>query len=335
MADPTRGDAERLKFVIDTQRLINTTGLDTEGIMKLIAERGQEITGADGAVVELAEDGEMVHHAVSGLAAGSLGGRLPMERSLSGLCARQNIPLICTDAEDDPRVDRDACRRLGVHSMAVVPLVHRSAPIGSLKVVSTQAGHFTNADCGVLELMAGFIAGSLSNSFTFEIEAHKALHDTLTGLPNRTLLRDRLTGALHKTRRHGGTFGVFYVNLDRFKTVNDSLGRDVGDAVLRTLARTLNRGLRSGDTLARLSGDEFVLVCDLADPSSESLIRDRLLAAVGEVRDDLSLEECGFGASIGVLWSSGAEPTAEDVLRGAETAMRSVKRRNRFLSAHS
>ena len=124
--------------------------------------------------------------------------------------------------------------------------------------------------------MAGFIAGSLSNSFTLELEAHRALHDELTGLPNRMLLMDRLEHQLYEVRRYGKTFGVLFIDLDGFKSVNDTLGHDVGDAVLRAVARELLATLRAGDTLARLGGDEFVLVCPHGDQPPEELFRERI-----------------------------------------------------------
>ena len=124
-------------------------------------------TDADGGVVELVEGDEMVAGAVSGAAAGSLGVRLSRAASLSGLCVRQGVPLMSEDTETDPRVDREACRRLGVRSMIAVPLIHRGYAVGVLKVVSSQDSHFKDSDQTILELMGGFITGlARCNSFT-------------------------------------------------------------------------------------------------------------------------------------------------------------------------
>jgi diguanylate cyclase (GGDEF)-like protein len=314
-------EVDRLHFVIETQRLINATTLDTEGVMQVVTDRAQAATNADGGVVELAEGDEMVYRAVSGNAAGSLGVRLSMADSLSGLCVRQGVPLLCEDAETDPRVDREACRRVGVRSMIVVPLIHRGSAVGVLKVMSSRTGHFGGSDKEILELMAGFIAASLSNSFTFELEAHRALHDPLTGLPNRTLLLDRLEHQVSETRRYGGTFGLFFMDLDGFKEVNDRLGHDVGDAVLRAVARELLPTLRDSDTLARLGGDEFVLLCDHGVPLSEEHIRKRIDLAVSAVVEELKLDRSRFGASVGVVWSTGGSTTPAELLKEADAAM--------------
>ena len=319
-------EIERLHFVIETQRLINATTFDTEGVMHVVTERAQAVTKADGGVVELTEGDEMVYTAVSGVATGLLGVRLPRASSLSGLCVRQRVPLICEDTETDPRVDREACRRMGVRSMIVVPVVHRGYVVGVLKVISSRASHFANSDQAILELMSGFIAASLTNSFTLEMEAHRALHDALTGLPNRTLLTDRLEHQLYEVRRYGGTFGVLFIDLDGFKSVNDSLGREVGDAVLRAVARELLATLRKGDTLARFGGDEFVLVCPHSDQLSEALFRQRIASSIERVTKAIGLDPSWFGASVGALWSTGAEKTAADLLKAADGAMERARR---------
>jgi diguanylate cyclase (GGDEF)-like protein len=317
---------ERLQFVIETQRLINATTFDTEGVMHVVTERAQAVTGADGGVVELTEGDEMVFSAVSGVASGSLGVRLARASSLSGLCVRQGVPLICDDTETDPRVDREACRRIGVRSLIVVPLVHRGYVVGVLEVVSGQAAHFADSDQAILELMGGFIAASLTNSFTLEMEAHRALHDALTGLPNRTLLTDRLEHQLYEVRRYGGTFGVLFIDLDGFKSVNDTLGREVGDAVLRAVARELLSTLRKGDTLARFGGDEFVLVCPHSDQSNECQFRERIASSIDQVIEAIGLDPSWFGASVGALWSTGEEKTAADLVKAAAASMVQARR---------
>src|SRR5205823_10905589 len=93
--------------------------------------------------------------------------------------------------------------------------------------------------------------------------AHRALHDPLTGLPNRALFGDRLALALRRRVRRGtGTVAVFFLDVDRFKLVNDSLGHDVGDALLLEVAARLEAAVRPADTVARLAGDEFTVLCE-------------------------------------------------------------------------
>ena len=109
--------------------------------------------------------------------------------------------------------------------------------------------------------------------------AHKALHDPLTGLPNRRLLMDRLGHALQS--RRGFETSVLFVDIDDFKTVNDRFGHDVGDHVLKVFAERLVQAVRPGDTVARLSGDEFVVVIeDSSDENTPDRVATRLLEAL-------------------------------------------------------
>ncbi|WP_432524055.1 EAL domain-containing protein [Kineococcus sp. SYSU DK006] len=162
---------------------------------------------------------------------------------------------------------------------------------------------------------------------------HQALHDALTGLPNRTLLHDRLEHALAAAGRGGQRVGVFFADLDGFKAVNDSAGHAAGDELLREVAARFSACLRPGDTLARLGGDEFAVICPgLSDEAGLRVIADRLLAAL---REPVLLASGTFsiGVSIGMsLAPAGADP--ELVLGQADGAMYDAKRagRNR---AHS
>lgn len=157
-----------LQAVVETQALINETGLSLADVMRIVAERTQALTAATGAVVELAEGDDMVYRAATGSASGALGLRLRRAASLSGLCVATGQVLRCEDTEVDPRVDRDACRRVRARSMVVVPLTHRGATVGVLKVLSAAPGHFDDRDVHALQLMGGFIAASLSNARRYE-----------------------------------------------------------------------------------------------------------------------------------------------------------------------
>src|SRR4029077_15005825 len=111
--------------------------------------------------------------------------------------------------------------------------------------------------------------------------SHRALHDALTGLPNRVLLLDRLEAALARIRRYQSFLAVLYLDLDRFKTVNDNLGHEVGDRLLQVVAQRLQETLRPSDSVALLGGDEFAAILpDLGDLREAMHIAERLLAAV-------------------------------------------------------
>jgi diguanylate cyclase (GGDEF)-like protein len=152
-----------------------------------------------------------------------------------------------------------------------------------------------------------------------------ATHDPLTGLPNRFLLGDRLRMAIANAQRHGLSLAVILLDLDNFKTVNDTLGHTVGDELLRSFAATVGRCLRTNDTVARLGGDEFVVVLsDLKSPDEASLVVDRILAAL---REPFHIEshELYPTASFGISIYPNDGESVETLLRTADTAMYSVK----------
>jgi diguanylate cyclase (GGDEF)-like protein len=159
---------------------------------------------------------------------------------------------------------------------------------------------------------------------------HLAMHDMLTGLPNRALFMDRLESAHHRAQRHGGMFALVYVDVDRFKAVNDTWGHGAGDAVLIELATRLRGALRENDTVARLGGDEFALVLEELDDINDAhrlmeRVSESLLAPMHYQRDGEQLT-LSIGASIGLAAypADGAEVDA--LLHAADQAMYLTKR---------
>jgi diguanylate cyclase (GGDEF)-like protein/PAS domain S-box-containing protein len=152
---------------------------------------------------------------------------------------------------------------------------------------------------------------------------HQALHDALTGLPNRVLLSDRLHTAVARARRHGTTISVLFVDLDNFKLVNDTLGHGAGDSLLQGVAARLSVAVRDHDTVARLGGDEFAIVVEHAEhgPGADE-VAERILAALEEPID-VDGTQVPVTASLGV--ASGTPDVPEDLLRDADLAMYHAK----------
>jgi diguanylate cyclase (GGDEF)-like protein len=316
-----------LHYLIETQRFLNAGSLEPDRVTSVVIERAMSLTNASGGSVEVAEDDAMVYQAVSGAADGSEGARVDVANSISGQCSRMGMRLICRDTETDSRLDREAYGLLGIRSLAVAPIVHGGECIGVLKVVSDQPDHFSDTDADVLELMAGFVAAALSTGSTLESEAHRALQDPLTGLPNRMILMDRLQQAVYDARRYARPFGLFVIESDGFEAVNAGLGRDATEALVRAISTGLNSTVRSGDTLARIEDDQFVVLCINAERSVvEWRIRDRVKTVFESVTKEIGLDGVELTASIGVVWSSGSDASAESLLTAASTAAFRTKR---------
>ncbi len=161
---------------------------------------------------------------------------------------------------------------------------------------------------------------------------YQATHDMLTGLPNRTLFLDRLTHALQRAERHKGKLAVMFVDLDKFKNVNDALGHSVGDELLRQVAGTLRQCVREFDTVARLGGDEFVLLLDypLAD-ATPAMVAERIGCRLGQPVE-LAGQQHVVTSSIGISVFPADGARAEALLRQADIAMYRAKEsgRNRY-----
>jgi diguanylate cyclase (GGDEF)-like protein len=158
---------------------------------------------------------------------------------------------------------------------------------------------------------------------------HVAMHDALTGLPNRLLLADRLTQAVAQAEQKGSRFALMMVDLDRFKAVNDSLGHHAGDSLLRQVAQRLQAVLRRTDTLARLGGDEFVLIInDITGPQDVESVICKMLDDIGQPITLASLE-VHTSPSIGISLYPDDGRDAETLLKHADAAMYHAKKMGR------
>jgi diguanylate cyclase (GGDEF)-like protein len=182
-------------------------------------------------------------------------------------------------------------------------------------------------------LIKGRVDGpAISRSITYAVErkaqeielSHQAMHDALTGLPNRTLFLDRLNHAVMRAKRHETLIGVMFLDLDGFKPVNDTHGHEVGDKLLVALAGRLQDGLRGSDTAARFGGDEFMILCeDVSGEQDVVNIAKRILESVSEPFV-IGGNRLSLGASMGIVISNGEDP-ADTLIRNADAAMYRAK----------
>lgn len=158
---------------------------------------------------------------------------------------------------------------------------------------------------------------------------HMANHDALTGLPNRTLLIDRIEQAMVHAHRSGTKLAVLFLDLDRFKNVNDSLGHAVGDQLLQAVSARLSACLREGDTAARLGGDEFIIsLPDVHDASEVTGVLERIQAALSKPFS-VSGHQLPAEASIGIALYPDDAASVQTLMRNADTAMYHAKESGR------
>jgi diguanylate cyclase (GGDEF)-like protein len=221
----------------------------------------------------------------------------------------------------------------GLAAVFTFPLRHGDRPLGALDLYRDSTGQLTDRSLVVAHTLADVVAAYLLNAqartdlqASSERSREAALHDALTGLPNRVLLMERIEHSLLRSQRSGRMPAVFFVDLDRFKAVNDTYGHRVGDELLIAVAERLTDLFRADDTLARLSGDEFVVLCeDVGTVENAGIIKERVVAALG-LPFVLSETKVDIAASVGVAFARGAEVAAEQLLHDADLAMYRVKR---------
>lgn len=273
----------QLLQIIHIQTEIAQLGLDLGGMMSLLVQRMPALIGADGAAIELAEGEDMVYQSASGIAQGQIGLRLKRANSLSGLCVKTGQAQRCDDSDLDPRVDREACRRMGLRSMIVIPLRHRGETIGVLKAMSAQPAKFLDSDMVLLGLMSDLAGAAIyfATQYSHDNLFNLATHDGLTNLANRSLFMDRLRNAITRSARDLQQIAVLVIDMDGLKGINDTYGHRTGDAILQEFGRRLMTAARLSDTVARLGGDEFAVVLMPVDaPDGVDAAVQRFLAAI-------------------------------------------------------
>ncbi|MEA2497632.1 MAG: hypothetical protein QOH26_37 [Actinomycetota bacterium] len=191
---------------------------------------------------------------------------------------------------------------------------------------------FKPFDPEVLRSKVGVFIDLYNLKFKAELMAHRALHDTLTGLPNRALFRDRLEMALKRIRRRASKVAVLFLDLDGFKLVNDGLGHEAGDQLLTQVAKRLTKVLRPSDSVARFAGDEFTILSEgILNDQDVVDIADRISKALAEPYV-LGRDEVSISASIGIAIADGPEDSPDALLRDADAAMYRAKEGGRARS---
>ena len=250
-------------------------------------------------------------------------------QGLAGHAWQTGEPIWSGDISTDPRAIRRFASDFGMHGSFVLPLLSAGKTLG---VVAFASRVVREPDARLLEA-AGVISSQVGQ-FLIRKQAEEAVrfvatHDALTKLPNRVMFAQRLEHALSQAARHGRRLAVLFIDLDRFKVINDTMGHDVGDAVLREVARRLIESLRASDSVARLGGDEFVVLLEeLSDPMYVTSVANKLTQAIAQPVT-LGGREYHVTASIGASTYPDDASDAQSLLKNADIAMYRAKEQGR------
>jgi diguanylate cyclase (GGDEF)-like protein len=244
----------------------------------------------------------------------------------AGIAIATDTLVVIEDYATDPRA-HPLLIDAGLHAAMSAPVWRNGVVCGSLTVASRLPGRRYRVDeRDVLVAFAEHASLALTDARNHSDAVYRAFHDPLTGLPNRSLLHDRLVQAQERTARAPGAVGVLFLDLDGFKTINDSLGHGCGDELLVAVAQRLDGVLRAGDTAARLGGDEFAILIEALDVEHEALlVAERIMVAL-RAPFQLGGHEISVRASIGVATARGP---GGDLLRDADLAMYQAKAQGR------
>jgi diguanylate cyclase (GGDEF)-like protein len=227
-----------------------------------------------------------------------------------------------------------AALEAGMHAVFTFPLRHGEGRLGALDLYRDTPGMLNEREMTAAQILADVAAAYLINaqarqqaldvSDRFRVSA---LHDALTGLPNRALLGQRLEHLALRAQRSHATAAVLFVDLDKFKRVNDTHGHAVGDELLVAVAQRLEGVVRPGDTLARVAGDEFVILCeDLVEAGDAEILATRMQSELSRPFE-MGGVTLGVSASVGIAFAGPGSSINAQLLTDADTAMYQAKRR--------
>jgi diguanylate cyclase (GGDEF)-like protein len=254
--------------------------------------------------------------------------------SLSERAFKMRRCCISNDYLHDPRMThfRERFRGAGTLSAAAFPLFKSDDPVGVLGFHSNEPGTFTSELIELLQRLADNVSFALGNFDRADEKAradqqieHLATHDSLTNLPNRVMFNQVLQFEIEAARRYQQRFAVLFIDLDRFKVINDSLGHDAGDMLLVEVANRLRQTLHASDVVARLGGDEFVVILEQAAEKHDiECIAGNLLGVLSEPLL-LSGHECHTTASIGIAMYPSDGADVQTLTKNADMAMYEAK----------
>jgi len=249
---------------------------------------------------------------------------------------RTRVPIMVGDLQQEHRFPVFAPRALaiGLRAVFTFPLCHGKLSLGALDLYRDAPGDLSPAEASSAQTLADVTAAYLVNAQaradlqdSSNRSHERSIHDPLTGLPNRILLLERIEHAILRSGRSKKLVAVLFIDLDHFKEVNDTYGHQMGDDLLIAAAVRIGGAVRPADTIARLSGDEFVILCEELDVMAQvEIVASRIVDMLGTpfVLGDGVVE---ISASVGIAFAGQTHNDPEQLLHAADLAMYQVKRK--------
>jgi len=330
-------DEQLLSEVLSEFAHTLVTDFPIQGILDHLVERIVDVLPITAAGVTIIAPGVAPHYLAASNESALQFERLQTELG-EGPCLaayESGTAVAIADLRTDHRFPQFTPRALsaGLAAVFTFPLCDGDERLGALDLYRDRKGRLNANAMRTAQTLADVTAAYILNAKA-RADLHDsvirsreiALHDSLTGLPNRTLLLERLDHAVLRCHRSNRLAAVLFVDLDQFKSVNDQYGHYVGDELLIAVAERLKATLRPGDTVARLSGDEFVILCEDLEGH---LLAGEIAARVGNAIAApflLSGHEIGISASVGIAFSGPGKQLSDNLLAEADTAMYQAKR---------
>jgi diguanylate cyclase (GGDEF)-like protein len=314
------------------------TDFPIQSILDHLVERIVDVLPVTGAGVTLISPGMAPHYVAASNARAMQFERLQTELREGPCVAAHGTgdAALLPDLRHEDRFPRftAAARAAGLGAVFAFPLRHGTGRLGALDLYRDRPGSLDPRDLAAAQTLADVAAAYLLNAQARQ-EAREvsdrfrtgALHDPLTGLPNRVLLQQRVEHAAQRAHRSHSRTAVLFADLDRFKWVNDTYGHQVGDDLLVAVGRRLAAVVRPGDTLARVSGDEFVFLCEDLGHVADV---ERLATRIGEAFTTpfrLGDVDLAITASVGIAYSGPGEAVTDQLMTRADVAMYLAKSR--------
>jgi diguanylate cyclase (GGDEF)-like protein len=259
----------------------------------------------------------------------------PRSSGLTYTVARSGQMMIVEDMKTDPLFQNTPANWSG--SIIGIPLKVGDTVVGVMNLSRSTEGGFSSSELRLLSLLSDQAAVAISNASLHQMISRQAYSDTLTGLPNRRALDERLEEEVTTARRNNYSFAVIMMDLDGFKAVNDTYGHAVGDDVLRLVFSQMARGVRATDFLARYGGDELTLILSQTEMSSVQIVVEKITEGMKKFKYRLpDGKRLNLGISGGIALFPVHARTGPDLLRAADAALYRAKKyqRGTFEIAH-